>query len=281
MTPLSLMLRGAAVASALLSFTAAASATSLVVTITNTANDRSFSLTPLYTAFHSGSFDAFDEGGIATPGIEQIAELGLFDILRDERVQDAPGSQGGVIVAPDNGVPTIDPGESASIVFNNVNSANRFFSFFSMVVPSNDTFIGNDDPTAYEIFDANGLYTGDRVIDVTAQDFYDAGTEANDLADGAAFVATVDGLTPSVPATGGTVTQDRIALASTLEFGLFNAITTPVGPIDPNEVAFANNPGAFNLARIEIAAIPLPAPAALTLMGIALLGLLRARRLAA
>ena len=38
------------------------------------------------------------------------------------------------------------PGATASTIFTVDPSINRFFTFGSMVVPSNDYFIGNDDP---------------------------------------------------------------------------------------------------------------------------------------
>ncbi|MEO1541681.1 MAG: spondin domain-containing protein [Pseudomonadota bacterium] len=253
-----------------------ASAASLKITITNTASIGGFSLTPVYSTAHDGSFDAFDVGDDASAGVELIAELGDPGGLPVERLADDPNSTATVIAAPANGVGTIDPGETTTAFLHLTEPSQRFFTFLSMLVPSNDTFLGNDD--ALEIIDAAGNYLGDQTIILTGLDLYDAGTEANDLNDGAAFVALVDGASPSVPATGGTVTSDKIQLASTLDFGLNNAITTPVGLLDPALTDFMSDPSGFGVARIEIAAVPLPAAAPMLAGALILMGALRRRR---
>jgi len=76
------------------------------------------------------------------------------------------------------GAPLIEPGETGSVTLN-VDSANRFFSFLSMILPSNDQFIGNGDPTAHQIFDAAGNFLGNQTINVSGLNAYDAGTEVN------------------------------------------------------------------------------------------------------
>ncbi|NNK78347.1 MAG: PEP-CTERM sorting domain-containing protein, partial [Litoreibacter sp.] len=74
----------------------------------------------------------------------------------------AAGATSGVIFWPERfaGAPVIDPGEIASITLKADPTTNRFFSFLSMVIPSNDTFIGNEDSMAYEVFTAIGEFTG-------------------------------------------------------------------------------------------------------------------------
>src|SRR5690606_36066678 len=56
----------------------------------------------------------------------------------------------------------------------------RYLSFLNRIHPSDDAFVGNDDPMRYEIFDANGQFTGPLVIDVYGADVLDAGTRRND-----------------------------------------------------------------------------------------------------
>ena len=47
-----------------------------------------------------------------------------------------------------------------------------------MFVPSNDTFLGNDDPLAYELFDVAGNLI-EQTIQITGQSIWDAGSEVN------------------------------------------------------------------------------------------------------
>ena len=50
------------------------------------------------------------------------------------------------------------PGAEGSLVLSLDPTDNRYLSFLSMVVPSNDAFIGNDDATGIELFDAMGNF---------------------------------------------------------------------------------------------------------------------------
>ena len=61
-----------------------------------------------------------------------------------------PGATIGTIGAP------LMPGMSRSMTFTVDTATNRFFSFASMVVPSNDFFIGNDGAQRYQLFDDQG-----------------------------------------------------------------------------------------------------------------------------
>jgi len=70
-----------------------------------------------------------------------------------------------------------------------------YFSFLSMVIPSNDAFIGNDDPLAYKIIDG-GFQP--QVIDIFGSMVWDAGTEINDE-----IAANVPLLGQAVGNTGG------------------------------------------------------------------------------
>jgi len=167
-------------AAALVAGAGAASAVSLKISITNNSGMGGLTLTPLYTAFHDGTFDTFDTGAAASAGIEALAEDGNFMPIRDARMMSHPSSQGAVITAPQGfaGAPLIEPGETGSVTVN-VDSANRFFSYLSMILPSNDQFIGNGDAMAHQIFDAAGNFLGNQTINVSGLNAYDAGTEVN------------------------------------------------------------------------------------------------------
>ena len=122
-----------------------------------------------------------------------------------------------------------------------------------MVIPSNDAVIGNDNPTAFSMFDGAGVFQGPLVIEVTGQNIYDAGTEAND-GQGAAFFAT-----------GGMATDEALPIA--LHMGLANFIGTETANMETILSAFASS---TPIARITITeSIPEPS-SALLLCGIAL-----------
>ena len=111
----------------------------------------------------------------------------IENTLGFEFTQSNSGSNGGEqFILANNGVVTDllgqDPGQSVSlnITLDNNNLANtRYFSYASMIVPSNDGFIGNEDATAIEIFDGEGNFLGADII-VLGDEVWDAGTEVND-----------------------------------------------------------------------------------------------------
>ena len=265
---------GAAVAAT--AFAAAAEAATLRVTVTNTAAPNGFAITPVYAAVHDGSFDAFTEGEAASQGVETIAELGSVADLPAERLSADPDAVAGVVSGPT--IPPLLAGEMGSIdIAVDDPASQRFFTFLSMIVPSNDTFIGNDDPLAYELFDASGFFLGPLTIDVTGLHIYDAGTEVNDPLDGPAFVAGVDATLGTVE--NGVVTQGLLSLAA------FAGVQTAPGfALDGDLIDFITDPAVFSVARIEIevvpdvAPIPLPAGAWMLLSALGLGGLVARRR---
>jgi spondin N len=251
---------GAILTASLMAFTATASyATSVKITVTNLAQPGGFALTPLYTAFHNDSFDAFDVGGTASAGLERLAELGDPSVIAGIRTATDPNSVGGVLTA--GSPPPIQAGETASRVFTLDGNDHTFFTFLSMILPSNDSFIGSD--SAIRIFDDFGAYLGDQTIDVTGADIFDAGTEVNNAAaDGGAAPTSNDptaGVTENGVISAG---QSLNAFAGQILFGQ---------ELTLQQIDFLSDPGNFQVARIEISAVPLPA--ALPLFGAALLGL--------
>ena len=143
------------------------------------------------------------------------------------------------------GAPVLDPGEVTSFVFDLDPTSQRFFSFLSMVIPSNDTFIGNPDPMAFAIFDAMGLFTGLPDIILTGANVWDAGTEANTLQGGAFSTA------------GGTATEtsDPIQLQASLDFliGAGNPGNGSIGTVPRITDRF------ITISFSEVASVPLPA----------------------
>jgi hypothetical protein len=170
----------------------AANATSVDITFNN-SNGFGFLVTPVYTGLHSGGFDAFDEGAAASAGIEQIAEVPVppapTNLIRAERLAVEPNSQGGFVFGP--GGPLLD-GESGTLTLDVAQpTVNRFATFLAMFVPSNDTFFGNDNPLAYEIFDVGGNVIA-QTIQITGRSIWDAGTEINQLFGAAAPMQNIE-----------------------------------------------------------------------------------------
>jgi hypothetical protein len=171
-----------------------AHAANVTVTFENLQPSGGFSFTPVWFGLHNGGFDSYDGGSPAAgfPGITELAEDGLTGPISDAFTASAAGAAGGVqnVLADTTGAPVFSGGESNSITVDGGDaSVNRFFSYASMVVPSNDLFIANGNPTAHELFDAAGNFTGPLTILVFGRSVNDNGTEVNDALGGAAFSA--------------------------------------------------------------------------------------------
>lgn len=262
----------AALASVFTIAAGAAAATTLQITVTNNQAEGGLAITPLYTALHDGAFDAFDLGGIASPGIELIAETGMAGTIAGER-QVIDDDSIGLVLASPSGPPPIQPGESVTETLNVTTDQALFFTFLSMVLPSNDHFIGNDNPLAYQIFGDNGEFLGNQIINVTGQQIYDAGTEANGL-EGVAFVQGQDiNLSPA----GEGRIQQGIPLSPELD-----GVTLIPGGVFAGGIDFTSSPADFNFLTItiteEVAPVPLPASAMMLVAGMGLLGWTARRR---
>ena len=150
------------------------------ITLTNLQEGDGALLTPVFVATQNGVYDFFDVGGTASASLESLAEDGATGA----RIAEALASGGvGQAVATANG--PIAPGESRTItLFADPTDPNtQFLSYATMVIPSNDAFIGNDDPTQFDLFDDDGnliTRTGSNAFVVTGDEVLDAGTEVND-----------------------------------------------------------------------------------------------------
>ncbi len=126
---------------------------SVTVTIENLAPPNGGFLTPVWVGFHDGGFDLGDRGAAASPELERLAEDGNTGPLMAAFAAGGNGVVQGTLVS-DFGIPPLAPGETATMKFtlDGDDASSRFFSYASMVIPSNDAFIANGNPLAHRIF---------------------------------------------------------------------------------------------------------------------------------
>ncbi len=169
-----------------------ASASNVNITFENLQPAGGLSFTPLWIGIHNNTFNNFDPGSPASDfdGIEQIAELGDVSAQSARNLATQADAFDGVLFGP-GAPPVFGPGESSSMTYDVGDATiNRYFSYASMVVPTNDLFIGNGN--AVEIFDADGNFLGPITIEIFGSNVWDAGTEVNDIENGPAFIPGQD-----------------------------------------------------------------------------------------
>ena len=212
----------------------------VVVKVESLVPENGVYFTPVWVGFHNGSFDLFDVGSLASEGVERIAEDGNVSVLREEFAAATADSGGidGVITSPAGfeALPVFDPGEISTAEFTLTVGQNRYMSFASMIIPSNDAFIGNHNPWAIELFDAAGTFNGKKIITVLGSMVWDAGTELNTEMDAAFINQTgpdmgVTTVSPIIPHPGflgsyGNPGSDPIILGGTNAAG---KISDPAG----------------------------------------------------
>lgn len=171
------------------------------LTVKNSAPDDGVFLTPVWVGFHDGSFDSYDIGSLATPELERLAEDGATGPISDLFNATVSFGQDATVLDPEGfaGAPVFDPQSAESMVFNLDSETQRYFSYASMLIPSNDAFIANGDPVAHRVFNDDGSFSGPISIRVLGTDVNDAGTELNDEQEAAFFnqSATDTGTTTS------------------------------------------------------------------------------------
>ena len=137
-------------------------------------------------------------GEPASQGLEDIAESGNTAAMTD--LFDTFLSNGGGVYQATLPVGT-PPGTSQQHDFtiDVPNPADGlYFSYASMIVPSNDAFIGNNNPTAYPVIQRGSGNTLRLEFTIGGNGVYDAGTELNDEVVGNAAIPG-----SGVPPTGG------------------------------------------------------------------------------
>ncbi len=159
----------------------------LTVTIENLAPRNGTFQTPHWVGFHDGTFDVYDGGTPADNdpvpndprrSVERLAEDGNTDPIGETFAEIRPLGVDGTLPGPDG---PLGPGEITSKTFtlDSHSPEQRYFSYASMVLPSNDFWYANGNPLAHPIFDDKGEFVAQDFI-VTNRDLLDAGTEVND-----------------------------------------------------------------------------------------------------
>ncbi|WP_313950273.1 spondin domain-containing protein [Accumulibacter sp.] len=235
--------------------TAGAAQVRIAVSIENLAPTNSISFAPLHVGFNNGTFDAFDNGATASNAIISVAELGGGTEWQTAFAAADPTATRGAIGG------ALLPGQSNSATFLVDTSSNPFFTFAAMALPSNDSFIGNDSPTQYRLFDATGNLLIASILQ-KASDIWDAGSELFDPAN-AAFLGDATLRTPE----NGVVGFDFAGLAG------FNGLTTAAGYVFNSALAADSD-----VYRISFQVVPEPETFALMLPGLLAIGWVGRRR---
>lgn len=226
------------------------------LTIENVGGDTP--VTPVFAAFHDGSYDIAQRTGTATAGLESLAEVGDNSVIAGEFGTANGRVSGNVGMAP------ITPGASASFDFtvDTTGSTNSYLSLASMVLPSSDYILGTVSSPGDTLFGVQltSLFTtGTQTFDLSR--VYDVGTEVNDFLTSAPPIPAAAGLFAGGPFS---VLPNSTPPAGITEGGTILGVDTPFA-------GFANSPftgglptaSGLRITLTDISAVPEPSSFAL------------------
>lgn len=246
---------------AVTTMTTAASAATLRITIENLAPANGGFLTPAWVGFHDGTFDLYNrnESLDGFSGLESLVEDGdTAELTAAFAAENSTGVQATLL---SDGPPPLEPGELTSLLLDVDPLANQYFSYASMVIPSNDAFIANGNPLAHEIFDDAGNFLGADFI-VLGSAVLDGGTEVNDeLPVSTAFLGQ---------AAANTGTDENGVVSEHPGLSVGNILgTTDSSPLNGLPLNFTGAdftaPG-YQVARIRVEEVSVPEPG--TILGL-------------
>lgn len=249
----------------------AVQALTVKVEIENLGPNGGVAITPVWVGFHDGSFDSYNTGLPSERGLEQIAEDGIPTTISEDflnnltYVQDGESgifstSQVGTRVNGGVGDAPITTGTTVTNKFEiTPDDSNRFFSYASMILPSNDYFIANGNPLAHNL---STLFTGEEssisFLIGEPGEINDAGTEVNDFTTSAGNGLFQPGLPAGQPEPG--IGEDQNGVNATVTDPYANFLNTPAD-FDTN---FANldfnDPTLYpnGIARVTITTVAVP-----------------------
>ncbi len=233
----------------LLASNSSAEIVNVTVRIQNLAPTNGISFAPLRLGFGNGSFDSFNINQTPAAGIVSVAEGGSGNDWFPEFAAADPNSVRGSIAG------ALTPGMTLSNSFVVDSNVNPFFTFATMVIPSNDLFLGNDNPMAYRLLNNSGNLLI-NTINQTGASIWDANSEVADPLN-AAFV--VGGTNANRTPENGTVAFDFS------ELSIFNGVNTAGGYVYDHSLLTA----ASNVYRISFEVSGVPEPSSLLLSGVA------------
>jgi len=265
------------------------------VDITSNAPTGGVALTPVWVGFHNGSFDSYNGGLSSQEGLERLAEDGNNSVISADfsggytYIDSSSGtpvssrilsSQAGServdgTIASTTGAPPIEPGESASAFFDiDTSGINRYFSYASMILPSNDFYVANGNPFAHDLsslYDGTGSVTFDIGLAGTVND---AGTEVESYVTSAAngLFGLAGG--QSGPNQGADQNGVNANVVGANPLSALNFVEGTPAAFDFNNSSLYPR----GIATITITAVPEPTSMALGLLGMASIGLVRRRR---
>lgn len=268
-----------------LTMASSASALTLRVTIENLAPEGGVYLTPVWVGFHNGSFDSYNGGLSSEPGLERIAEDGdVSQVTADFAANltyvdnssgtpvsstlpatDAGLAQTGTRVQGTLGAAPLGPGSIVSQDFElTPDDSNRYFSYISMVLPTNDYYVANGNPLAHSL---SSLFTNPS-LPITFNiglpgAVNDAGTEVNDFTTSAG-----NGFFPGLPQgqTGPNQGADEGGINANVSAPFANFLNRPTD-FDSNfaNLDFNNSTLYPNgIAQVTLTVVPEP----LTILGV-------------
>ena len=145
------------------------------IKITNIAPEFGVCITPVWFGIHDGTFDTYNGGDPLEPEYVPLVEDGM-----SSQVSELFKASSGAVVDGVVGSAPLCPGDTATVDVDVLSSGETlYFSYATMIVPSNDAWASNGNPMAYPLTVVDGKF---QPLDVTVlgTDVIDAGTELND-----------------------------------------------------------------------------------------------------
>lgn len=243
------------------------------VSVENLAPDNSVAVAPLRFGFGNGTFDAFNNGEAAfLLGNATVAEAPITTIAEGGsgsnwfpafEAAEPDANLGSVVGTTGNAGPPFTPGETSSSIIE-VDTGNQFFTFGTMVVPSNDFFLGNDSPTQYQAFDSGGNLLINSIT-LTASDIWDAGTETENPTNAAFLAVGTNALRED---------ENGVVHFNFSELSTFDGLDTAEGYVFDSDLLSAST----EVLRISFEVVPEPSTAVISLLAAAGLAVGRKRR---